>query len=305
MCDITIWNLNGEIYKIINVTNLTVTYNDLQYIFSNLSETLYFKIILNKKIIYHNLYNQKYEPDYNEREELTLETNLNIIFMNFNKNIINEIVENINDFDNIYNSNSLLQDNCDAILTSFFKIEETDKANGDDIIVRTFKNNIQFMKYVITYNAEFMNYASTELKDNEDFIIFAVSHHRYAFAYASDRLKDNEDIVKIALSHKGYVLKYVSDRLKDNEEIVRIALSYDVTDFLHISYRLKDNDDIVRLAVWRNPFALKYASYRLTDNKNIVKIAVRQDPLASLYASERLKLNDYKDIVKNVISRTH
>ena len=312
---ITIWTLNGEIYKIINVESLTTTYNEINNILSEVSKTLYFKIILNDKIIYHNLYNQKYDPGYNDLEEITLETDLHIIIMNFNKNDIKEILETSKNhmyrffpFEDIYNSNIIIQNNCDAILTIFYLVDFFKKS----IICEKYNNDIQIIKHAIYYRSTYLCNASDELKDNEEIVKLAITQYQdesvsedlqetyisdnsnlvNLLGYVSDRLKDNYEIIIKAISIDGRTLQNASNRLKNNYEIVKLAVSNNGSAIEFASTELKNNYEIVKLAVSGYGYALKFVSNELKDNFDIVKLAVGKNGYALEFASENLKDND-------------
>ena len=89
MIEITINSVSGELYEIINVESLSLTYHQVNFHFCNLYNKYdkYYKILNNNDTIYTNLYDLDYET-------ITLNNNLTIVFLNYDKDFINELKKN-------------------------------------------------------------------------------------------------------------------------------------------------------------------------------------------------------------------
>ena len=77
MNEIKINFISGELYKIINVESLSLTYLQIKSYFDNLNDK-YYKILNNNDVIYTNLYDLDYDT-------IILNNNLTIIFLDYKK----------------------------------------------------------------------------------------------------------------------------------------------------------------------------------------------------------------------------
>ena len=87
MVEIKVQNISGDVFKIVYVEKLSHTFLSVKEIFINFEFDSYFKIVNNNEIIYTDLYDLDYD-------EVILNKNLTIIFLSYDKNIINDIKNN-------------------------------------------------------------------------------------------------------------------------------------------------------------------------------------------------------------------
>ena len=162
--------VSGELYKIINVESLSLTYLQIKFYFDNLDDK-YYKILNNNDVIYTNLYDLDYDI-------IILNNNLTIIFLNYDKDIINKL--NNNPYYLQYTSDEL-------------------------------KNNFDIVKIAVSNNGYALQYSSDEIKNNFYIVKIAVSNKGSALQYASNELKNNFDIIKMSVSNYIGVLQYASE----------------------------------------------------------------------------------------------
>ena len=154
--------VSGELYKIINVESLSLTYLQIKFYFDNLDDKKYYKILNNNDVIYTNLYDLDYDI-------IILNNNLTIIFLDYDKDIINKLKSN-----------------------SYALQYESDEL----------KNNFDIIKIVVSNYGHALEFASNELKNNFDIVKIAVSNYKSALEYASDELKKIFNIVKMTTNKK-------------------------------------------------------------------------------------------------------
>ena len=124
MNEIKINFISGELYKIINVESLSLTYLQIKFYFDNLDDKKYYKILNNNDVIYTNLYHLDYDI-------IILNNNLTIVLLDYDKDIINKLKSN----------SSYLQDASDEL-----------------------KNNFDIVKIAVSNNKYSLQYASDEIR---------------------------------------------------------------------------------------------------------------------------------------------
>jgi hypothetical protein len=229
MISVNLLKLSGEVYKTIEVKSLLLSYFEICSLFGNLTSDEYYKIINGDEIIYTNLY-------YIQLSQYTISNVLTIVFMDFDKTIINNI--KTNNFNFTY-------------------------------IPLDYIENKDFIKMLVQHNGSYFQHTSYKLKYDYNFVLDLVKEDGYILMYVPDKIKNDYKIVLEAVRNNGYVLKFASNELKNNYEIVMTAVKQSGYALRFASNELKNNYEIVMTAVNNFAPAIIYASDELQKNNNI------------------------------------
>jgi hypothetical protein len=198
----------GDLFKVFNIENITLSYYDIKILFGNLSSNIY-TIFDDTTPIYKKLYNLNYD-------KITISSKLTIIFLNYDKNIIKNI-----------KYNGYLQN---------AGIEYTD---NEDIVAMAVQHYGCYLQYAsprlkkdktiveiaVKQNSMALEFIDDLLLHDESIIKIAVAHNDWDLEYFSNKIKYNKSIICIAVAKCGKYLQYTSKKLKNNYKIVMIAVN--------------------------------------------------------------------------------
>jgi len=207
----------------------TYTYLEIKQIFSKFTFQTNFKIIHGTQTIFTDIDDLDYKT-------ITLESNLTIILLSYDKKFFKDLIKNPHD---------TLENASDELL-----------------------NDPEIIKLACKYHPCVLRFASPEIQKNIDVVSFVCEHYGLALEYASDELRSNPKIVSIACKHDGQALEYAIDELRGDPEIVSIACYQDGLALEYASNELQDNDEIVKIAVKSDSSAIRFASYRIFPDKD-------------------------------------
>ena len=143
MNEIKINFVSGELYKIINVESLSLTYLQIKFYFDNLDDK-YYKILNNNDVIYTNLYDLDYDI-------IILNNNLTIIFLDYDKDIIKKIIKNPYYLQNVSDE---LKNNFNIV-----KIAVSNCGYALEYASNELKNNFDIVKIAVSNNGDALKYA--------------------------------------------------------------------------------------------------------------------------------------------------
>ena len=109
------------------------------------------------------------------------------------------------------------------------------------------RNDLDFIKkYVIVCGTSGFGILSDDLRNNNDFMKEIIKYNVDALQYASEELKDDKNLVMESVKKNGRILQYVSSRLKNDKEVVIEAMKNYIGAFDFASDRLKKDEELLK-----------------------------------------------------------
>ena len=257
--------ISGSIYKELDIDiQKEYTYDEIKIIFDNLQEKKLYKIVINEKDIYTNLYNMKKEVD-----NTTIKLNkITIVFLPYLQEDIDKIKhkqfikpKQNNDLKTEFN---LSQDNLD--------------------------NDLLFMLFCVNKEGSMLSYASDNLKNNQKLVLISCYHNKSNFKYASNKLKSNILFAKKLLKFhdKDFLIhcfEHFNENVRSDKKIVLKFLADDIFNYEYIGNNLKNKDFLLEFHNLKNfrSHILKYASYECKNDRDLVLKCLKKDE-ANLYS---------------------
>lgn len=157
-----------------------------------------------------------------------------------------------------------------------------------------FKDDINKMTCLISFDEDCVVYASPRLLDMENFGLVVVSHDGNNLQYLSKNLQNNKFIVMSAILNDSEALQYANEIYKDDIEIIKLVVSnkYNKRAFKYASNNMRSNKELIEYALVINPENILHVSDILANDKNFIIHCMKQ--LGSIKESHNIYnyLND-------------
>lgn len=165
--------------------------------------------------------------------------------------------------------------------------EEEDEYDSEKTIDRNFifnnltpefKDDINKMTCLVSFDKDCVVYASKRLLDMENFGLVIVSHEGNNLQHLSTNLQNNKFIVMSSILNNPEALQYAPEIYKDDVEIVKLAVStkYNKQSFKYASERLKNNKELIEYALTISTENILHISEQLANDKNFIVYCMTQ-----------------------------